>query len=210
MLKRLAVVAALCVGLGGYGASVHAANDAALYGNVTVDQNAKGGADLKSIEINGWNGILFGKTVTEIEKTVRGLKLERIEANTVYNRYWKLDFNGVPDAVLVVDFDVENKSYQLTIIKEYFPDQRFTKSEDVENINNIIEIRDIRNIQNAIKGKYGKPSLDKKLANGNIEKSSWIFKNSYIYISVDPRYFVMTYGLKKGEHFAHMKEEFNE
>ncbi|MBT5109914.1 MAG: hypothetical protein HOM25_14640 [Rhodospirillaceae bacterium] len=210
MLKRLAVVAAMLAGLGGYGASVHAANDAAIYGNVTVDRNSKGGAGLNTIEINGWNGILFGKTVTEVEKTVRGLELEKIDANTVYNRYWKLDFNSVPDAVLVVDFDVENKSYQLTIIKEYFPDQRFTKSEDVENINNITDIRNIRNIQNALKGKYGKPSFDKKLANGNIEKSSWMFKNGYIYISVDPRYFVMTYGLKKGEHYEHMREEFSE
>jgi hypothetical protein len=210
MLKRWAVAAAVLAELWIFGASAYATNNDSLYGNVTSGQTAKAGAALNDLEINGWNGILFGKNQSEIEAIARGLKLQKIDANTVYNRYWQLDFHGVQDAVLVVDFDVDNKSYQLTIIKEYFPDDRFTKSEDVENINNIPDIGSIRNIQAAIKGRYGTPSFAKTLANGNIEKSSWMFKNGYIYISVDPRYFVMTYGLKQGEHYANMKDEFTE
>ena len=184
--------------------------DQTLYGNIKYIQKSDERTDLNNIELTGWNGITFGTSVAKVAEDVSALKLKAIDANTVYNKYWKMDFNGISDAVLIVDFDVNYKSYQLTVIKEYFPGDRFKNQQEVEKISNNVDAAYMENISHLLEQKYGNPSHKKSILNNNIQKSTWVFKNGYIFLSVDARYFVMTYGLKRGEHYEHMMNEFHE
>ena len=183
--------------------------DQTLFGDIKYVQKPDNRPDLNNIKLTGWNGISFGESVEDVTTDVGHLKLKAIEANTVYNKYWKLDFNGIRDAVLIVDFDVNYKSYQATIIKEYFPGDRFKDQKEVEKLSNNVDVSHMKNIQQLLDYKYGNPSLTKSILNNNIQKSAWMFKNAYIFLSIDARYFVMTYGLKQGEHYEHMMNEFN-
>jgi len=184
--------------------------DQTLYGNIKYIQKSDERTDLNNIELTGWNGITFGTSVAKVAEDVSALKLKAIDANTIYNKYWKVDFNGISDAVLIVDFDVNYKSYQLTVIKEYFPGDRFKNQQEVEKISNNVDAAYMENISHLLEQKYGNPSHKKSILNNNIQKSVWLFKNGYIFLSVDARYFVMTYGLKRGEHYEHMMNEFHE
>lgn len=184
--------------------------DQTLYGNIKYIQKSDERTDLNNIELTGWNGITFGTSVAKVAEDVSALKLKAIDANTVYNKYWKMDFNGISDAVLIVDFDVNYKSYQLTVIKEYFPGDRFKNQQEVEKISNNVDAAYMKNISHLLEQKYGNPSHKKSILNNNIQKYAWLFKNGYIFLSVDARYFVMTYGLKRGEHYEHMMNEFHE
>ena len=184
--------------------------DQTLYGDIKYIQKPDERTDLNNIELTGWNGITFGTFVAEVVEDVSDLKLKAIDANTIYNKYWKVDFIGISDAVLIVDFDVNYKSYQLTVIKEYFPGDRFKNQQEVEKISNNVDAAYMENISHLLEQKYGNPSHKKSILNNNIQKSAWLFKNGYIFLSVDARYFVMTYGLKRGEHYEHMMNEFHE
>lgn len=183
--------------------------DRTLYGDIKYIQKSDNRTDLNNIELTGWNGITFGTAVAEVVEDVSHLKLKAIDANTVYNKYWKLDFNGIRNAVLIVDFDVDYKSYQLTVIKEYFPGDRFKDQQEVEKLNNNVDVAYMENISQLLEQKYGNPSHTKSILNNNIQKSAWMFKNGYIFLCVEARYFVMTYGLKRGEHYEHMMNEFH-
>lgn len=207
-MKWLVLTSLIMINLGSHPS--YGEDDQTLYGDIVQIQKSIKRLDLNNIELKGWNGISFGNSVEEVVKSVRDLKLETIEANTVYNKYWKLDFNGIRDAVLIVDFDVDYKSYQLTILKQYFPGDRFKDQQEVEKLSNNVDVSYMKNIQQLLEHKYGKPSQTKSILNNNIQKLAWVFENGYIFLSIDARYFVMTYGLKQGEHYEHMMNEFHQ